>query len=42
MKFQIVQFLFNVNIKHTNNEISQGMGLICHEYNSIKFQVTRC
>ncbi|KAL6592874.1 hypothetical protein U3516DRAFT_767901 [Neocallimastix sp. 'constans'] len=28
MKFQIVQFLFNVNIKHTNNEISQGMGLI--------------
>ncbi|KAG4098947.1 hypothetical protein H8356DRAFT_1327063 [Neocallimastix lanati (nom. inval.)] len=23
-----IQFLFNVNIKHTNNEISQGMGLI--------------
>ncbi|KAG4090608.1 hypothetical protein H8356DRAFT_1431061 [Neocallimastix lanati (nom. inval.)] len=32
---------FNVNIKRTYDEISQGMGLICPGYNSIKFQVTR-
>ncbi|KAG4099326.1 hypothetical protein H8356DRAFT_936929, partial [Neocallimastix lanati (nom. inval.)] len=32
---------FNVNIKLTYDEISQGMGLICPGYNSIKSQVTR-
>ncbi|KAL6602680.1 hypothetical protein U3516DRAFT_759449 [Neocallimastix sp. 'constans'] len=32
---------FNVNIKRTYDEISQGMGLICPGYNSIKSQVTR-
>ncbi|KAG4091132.1 hypothetical protein H8356DRAFT_1408380 [Neocallimastix lanati (nom. inval.)] len=31
---------FNVNIKRTYDEISQGMGLICPGYNSIKSQVT--
>ncbi|KAL6621107.1 hypothetical protein U3516DRAFT_811157 [Neocallimastix sp. 'constans'] len=30
---------FNVNIKRTYDEISQGMGLICPGYNSIKSQV---
>ncbi|KAG4090073.1 hypothetical protein H8356DRAFT_1431463 [Neocallimastix lanati (nom. inval.)] len=34
-------FPFNVNIKRTYDEISQGMGLICPGYNSIKSQVTR-
>jgi len=28
--------LFNVNIKRKYDEISQGMGLICPGYNSIK------
>ncbi|KAL6630424.1 hypothetical protein U3516DRAFT_776185 [Neocallimastix sp. 'constans'] len=32
---------FNINIKRTYDEISQGMGLICPGYNSIKSQVTR-
>ena len=32
---------FNANIKHKYDEISQGMGLICLRYNSIKSQVTR-
>ncbi|KAG4085362.1 hypothetical protein H8356DRAFT_1375016 [Neocallimastix lanati (nom. inval.)] len=32
---------FNVNIKRTYDEISQGMGLICPGYNSIKSQITR-
>ncbi|KAG4101852.1 hypothetical protein H8356DRAFT_1421446 [Neocallimastix lanati (nom. inval.)] len=32
---------FNVNIKRTYDEISQGMGLICPGYNLIKSQVTR-
>ncbi|KAG4099365.1 hypothetical protein H8356DRAFT_1344155 [Neocallimastix lanati (nom. inval.)] len=32
---------FNVNIKCKYDEISQGMGLICPGYNSIKSQVTR-
>ncbi|KAG4106681.1 hypothetical protein H8356DRAFT_1340352 [Neocallimastix lanati (nom. inval.)] len=41
MKFQIVQFLCNINIKHRFVEISQGMDLICPGYNSIKSQVTR-
>ncbi|ORY22072.1 hypothetical protein LY90DRAFT_515697 [Neocallimastix californiae] len=32
---------FNVNIKRIYDKISQGMGLICPGYNSIKSQVTR-
>ncbi|ORY22802.1 hypothetical protein LY90DRAFT_631656 [Neocallimastix californiae] len=32
---------FNVNIKRKYDEISQGLGLICPRYNSIKSHVTR-
>jgi len=43
MKNEIWKFSipFDINSKHIYNEISEEIGLICPEYNSIKSQISR-
>ena len=43
MKNEIIKtsIIYDINPKHIYNEISEEIGLICPEYNSIKSQISR-